>query len=101
MQLDYETFEDTDGRYADLAVDTVTAFVTRREDETHFWLLQEHIRRDLDGVLSRAYSLMMPKTPKETDIPVEQSISTTDWSPSTPLPQREKLVRDRRHPVPV
>lgn len=94
MLLEYETFDDTDELYADIQPDEQKIYVTRREDDVCFWIIQEHIRRDPEGVLSRAYSLMMPKTPK-------QSVDTTALSPSAPPQQREQPVLDLRRLVPA
>jgi len=94
MQLEYEPFDDTDKRYADIQPDEQKIYVTRREDDVCFWIIQEHIRRDPEGVLSRAYSLMMPKT-------LKQPVDTTASSPSAPLPQHELPVPDHHRLVPV
>jgi hypothetical protein len=59
--LDFQTITDESGAYDDILEGQEQRFVKRGEDERYFWLWAENVRRGTDGVLEKAYYLLMPK----------------------------------------
>lgn len=61
VQLEFKAFTDTENLYDDIGSDEHRSFWKARSNGEYQWVYEEHIRRDPDGTLSRAYELLLPR----------------------------------------